>query len=40
MPLHIETPLLQLQAPHWQLLLQVCVPLVSQLCVAFGAHAP
>jgi hypothetical protein len=32
---------LQLQAAHWQLLLlQVCVPLPSQLCVLFDAHAP
>jgi hypothetical protein len=39
-PPHNERPPLQPQAPHWQVLPQVCVPLVSQLCVALGAHAP
>jgi hypothetical protein len=34
------SPPLQVQAPHWQLPLHVCDPLVSQVCVAAGAHAP
>ena len=31
---------MQVQPPHWQLVEQVWVPLVSQAWVALGAHTP